>query len=211
VTFSSVLRAFCKFFAVFCDVTSQNAFCDCFEVCLRCVCGVLQMFCERCFVQYSQIFLLLENSRNIHERIVLSIVSFLCFSGFFDVFRVFCVFCGNTAKHSQNTAKHPQNSTKHPQNTTKHHKTHLLTKQPEFANNPALARGTLHLKSFKIRCWEPSPQMPYFKQNTGHTHNTREPPHNRTHERNTRPNHLAAIGGCATAVRATSHARLDVL
>jgi len=59
---------------------------------------------------------------------------------FFDVFRVFCVFCGNTAKHSQNTAKHQQNITKHPQNTTKHHKTHLLTKQPEFANKPALAR-----------------------------------------------------------------------
>jgi len=59
---------------------------------------------------------------------------------FFDVFRVFCVFiCGNTAKHSQNTAKHPQNITKHPQNNTKHHKTHLLTKQPEFANKPALA------------------------------------------------------------------------
>ena len=45
----------------------------------------------------------------------------------------------------------------------------------------------------------------YCQQNTGHTHNN-EPPHNRTHERNKRPNHLAAIGGCATTVRATSHA-----
>jgi len=71
----------------------------------------------------------------IHERIV----SFSCFPVFFDVFRAFCVICGNTAKHSQNTAKHPQNITKHPQNTTKHHKTHSLTKQPEFANKPALA------------------------------------------------------------------------
>jgi len=72
----------------------------------------------------------------IHERIVSS----SCFPVFFDVFRVFCVFCGNTAKHSQNTVKQPQNITKHPQNTTKHHKTHLLTKQPEFANKPALAQ-----------------------------------------------------------------------
>jgi len=38
------------------------------------------------------------------------------------------------------------------------------------------------------------------------TRTTHQPPHNRTHERNTRPNHLAAIGGCATTVRATSHA-----
>jgi len=38
------------------------------------------------------------------------------------------------------------------------------------------------------------------------TRTTHEPPHNRTHERNTRPNHLAATGGCATTVRATSHA-----
>jgi len=38
------------------------------------------------------------------------------------------------------------------------------------------------------------------------TRTTHEPPHNRTHEGNTRPNHLAAIGGCATTVRATSHA-----
>jgi len=28
------------------------------------------------------------------------------------------------------------------------------------------------LKSFKIRSWVPSPQMPYFKQSTGHTHTT---------------------------------------
>ena len=32
-------------------------------------------------------------------------------------------------------------------------------------------------------------------QVTRTTHTTHEPPHNRTHERNTRPNHLAAIGG----------------
>jgi len=38
------------------------------------------------------------------------------------------------------------------------------------------------------------------------TRTTHEPLHNRTHELNTRPNHLAAIGGCATTVRATSHA-----
>jgi len=53
--------------------------------------------------------------------------------------------------------------------------------------------------------------MPYCKTNTQvtrTTHTTQEPPHHRTHEQNTRPNHLAAIGGCATTVRATSHARV---
>jgi len=59
-------------------------------------------------------------------------------------------------------------------------------------------------KSFKIRSWVPSPQMPSFNktQVTRTTHTTQEPSHHRTHERNTRPNHLAAIGGCATTVRA---------
>jgi len=46
----------------------------------------------------------------------------------------------------------------------------------------------------------------YILNKTQVTRTTHEPPHNRTHERNTRPNHLAAIGGCATTVRATSHA-----
>ena len=32
--------------------------------------------------------------------------------------------------------------------------------------------GTLLQKYFKIRSWVPSPQMPYFKQSTGHTHTT---------------------------------------
>ena len=52
--------------------------------------------------------------------------------------------------------------------------------------------------------------MPYFNktQVTRTTHTTQEPSHHRTHERNTRPNHLAAIGGCATTVRATTHARV---
>ena len=38
--------------------------------------------------------------------------------------------------HLQNTAKHPQNTRKTPQNIAKHHKTDLLTKQTELANNP---------------------------------------------------------------------------
>jgi len=54
--------------------------------------------------------------------------------------------------------------------------------------------------NFKIRSWVPSPQMPYFKNKTQVTRTTHEPPHNRTHERNTRPNHLAAIRGCATTI-----------
>ena len=41
-------------------------------------------------------------------------------------------------------------------------------------------------------------------QVTRTTHTTQEPPHHRKRERNTRPNHLAAIGGRATTVRATS-------
>jgi len=111
-------------------------------------CGVLQMFCERCFVQYSRFFWLSENARNTRAY-----CEFFVFSVFFDVFQVFCVFCGNTAKHSQNTAKHPQNTTKHPQNTTKHHKTHLLTKQPEFANKPALAHSRQPLLTSCILPW----------------------------------------------------------
>jgi len=43
----------------------------------------------------------------------------------------------------------------------------------------------------------------YVFNKTQVTRTTYEPPHNRTHERNTRPKHLAAIGGCATTVRAT--------
>jgi len=54
-------------FAVFCDVISQNAFCDCFAV----FCGVSQLFCERCFVQYSANVLLLENARNTRVYYVL--------------------------------------------------------------------------------------------------------------------------------------------
>ena len=68
IRIAAVMRRFCDFFerfayfcgTVFCDVISQNAFCDCFAV----FCGVLQMFCERCFVQYSRFFLLFENARN---------------------------------------------------------------------------------------------------------------------------------------------------
>jgi len=69
-------------------------------------------------------------------------VSFLWyFPVFFDVFRVFCVFFGISAKHPQNTRKAPAKHHKKTQNTTKHHKTHLLTKQPKFANKPTtLAR-----------------------------------------------------------------------
>jgi len=40
----------------------------------------------------------------------------------------------------QNTRKTPQNTRKTSQTPAKHHKTHLLTKQPEFANKPALAQ-----------------------------------------------------------------------
>jgi len=58
---------------------------------------------------------------------------FGCFVSFVEILQ-------NTRKH---IAKHPQNTTKHPQNTTKHHKTpqntFAITKQPEFANKPALA------------------------------------------------------------------------
>ena len=140
VTFLSVLR-YC--FAVFCDVTSQNAVCDCFAV----FCGVSQMFCERCFVQYTRFFLLSENARNTR--------AYCEFFVFFSVFRYFsgvlCVlwkYCKTLAKHRRTPAKHyktprktPQNTRKTTQNTTKHHKTHLLTKQPEFANKPALARA----------------------------------------------------------------------
>jgi len=49
------------------------------------------------------------------------------------------------------------------------------------------------------------PAVKYINK-TQVTRTTHEPPHNGTHERNTRPNHLAAISGCATTVRATSHA-----
>ena len=73
VTFLSVLR-YC--FAVFCDVISQNAFCDYFAV----FCGVLQMFCERCFVQYSR-FVLLSNSKHARNTRV--------YCEFFLIFSVF--------------------------------------------------------------------------------------------------------------------------
>ena len=46
-------------------------------------------------------------------------------------------------KHLQNTAKHPQNTCKTPQNIAKHHKTDLLTKQTELANNPLRSRKSL--------------------------------------------------------------------
>jgi len=72
---------------------------------------------------------------------------------FFDVFRV-CFVCfveilQNTHETPQNTRKTSQNTHKTPQNTTKHHKTHLLTKQPEIANKPALA--LTHTTYIKIR------------------------------------------------------------
>jgi len=61
--------------------------------------------------------------------------------------------------------------------------------------------GTPLQKSFKIRSWVPSPQMPYFNktQVTCTTHTTQEPPHHRTTTPpNTRTkhttNHLATIG-----------------
>jgi len=126
VTFSSVLRAFCS---VLRHNFTKNAFCDCFAV----FCGVLQMFCEKCFVQYSRIFGLLENSRNTQaycEYFVFSSV-FRCISG------VLWKYCKTLAKHRKTPAKH------HNKTPAKHHKTpqkkHLLTKQPEFANKPALA------------------------------------------------------------------------
>jgi len=58
---------------------------------------------------------------------------------FFGCFVCFVEILQNTRKTPQNTRKTPQNTRKTPQNTTKHHKTHLLTKQPEFAIKPALA------------------------------------------------------------------------
>ena len=58
---------------------------------------------------------------------------------FFGCFVCFVEILQNTRKTPQNTRKTPQNTRKTTQNTTKHHKTHLLTKQLEFANKPALA------------------------------------------------------------------------
>jgi len=60
---------------------------------------------------------------------------------FSSVFQCFWSVLRVLLKYSKTLAKqHPQNITKHPQqNTTEHHKTHLLTKQPEFSKKPALA------------------------------------------------------------------------
>ena len=118
--------AFCVYFAVFCDVISQNT-----KRVLGLFCSVLKTVCVlRCFAVFCRCFVkivlcnttveisgswkthAIRNTRAYCEYFVFSSV-FRCFSG------VFCVFCGNTAKHSRNTAKHPQNITKHPQNTTK--------------------------------------------------------------------------------------------
>jgi len=122
--FVTVLRCFALFCGALCRCSVKGV-----------LCNTVNFFCSW-------------KTPAIHERIV----SFSCFPVFFDVFRVFCVFCWNTAKHSQNTAKHPQDITKHPQNTTKHHKTHLLTKQPEFADKPALAPrcNHYHLHGFVV-------------------------------------------------------------
>jgi len=76
----------------------------------------------------------------IHECIVSFFSVFQCFSMFFRCFVCFVEIQQNTRKTPQNTRKTPQNTRKTLQNTTKHHKTHLLTKQPEFANKSALAR-----------------------------------------------------------------------
>jgi len=59
VTFLSVLR-YC--FALFCDIISQNAFCDCFAVFCRCfvkgvLCNTVDFFCSL-------------KTPAIHERIV---------------------------------------------------------------------------------------------------------------------------------------------
>jgi len=59
---------------------------------------------------------------------------------FFGCFVCFVEILQNTRNTPQNTRKTPQNTRKTPQNTTKHHKTHLLTKQPEFASKPTLAQ-----------------------------------------------------------------------
>ena len=90
------------------------------------------MFCQRRFVQYNRIFLLFEYAR--------STQAYCEFFLFFSVFRYFSgVLRVLRVEILQNNRKTPQNTRKTPQNTTKHHKTHLLTKQPEFANKPALA------------------------------------------------------------------------
>jgi len=75
---------------------------------------------------------------------------------------------------------------------------YVLYPQPCFKNILRLKAGYPALRCHIVN----------NQQVTRTTHRTHEPPHNRTHERNTRPNHLAAIGGCATTVRATSHARV---
>ena len=67
-----------------------------------------------------------------------------------------------------------------------------------------------NLLRLRLEAGYPALRCHNLKQTTGHTHNTHNtgtttPP---THERITRSNHLAAIGGCATTVRATSHARV---
>jgi len=115
-------------------VTVLRVFCGV----LRCFADDLQLFCERCFVQYSRDFWLFGNARNTRAYCDFFECSsvFLCFA----FFVCFACFCGNTAKHSQTIRKTPAEAiTKHPQNTTKHHKTHLLTKQHKFANKPTLA------------------------------------------------------------------------
>ena len=89
-------------------------------------------FCERCFVQYSRIFGLLENSRNTRAYCEFFVPVFFRFSMFFGCFVEILQYCKTLAKHRKTPAKHHKTP-------TKHHKTHLLTKQPEFANKPALA------------------------------------------------------------------------
>jgi len=122
-----VLRPFCNFFerfAFFCGVLRRNFTKRVllFVTVLRCFavfCGVLQMFCERCFVQYSRFFLLFTNAHNTRAYCEFFCV-FQCFSMFFGCFVCFVEILQNTRKTPQNTRKTPQNTRKTLQNTTKH-------------------------------------------------------------------------------------------
>jgi len=85
---------------------------------------------------------------------------FRCFVCFVDILQ-------NTRKTPQNTRKTSQNTRKTP---TKHHKTQLqlLTKQPEFANKPALARvggGAAHWAISAQRPPQQGGTPPYHHKN----------------------------------------------
>jgi len=121
--------------AVFCDVISLNAFCDCFFCeCFARFCAVLHMFHDLwrkvCFVQYSRDCWRLALEVKGLAPAIRQYTSVLCewvFCGIFQCFSMFFVCFVCFLESLQNThktlAKHRQNITKKrktPQNTTKH-------------------------------------------------------------------------------------------